>query len=57
MGKGGALRSVRPLPENDPRQRKPVIERAQRLLDWAPRVPLEEGLRPTVAYFRAELGL
>ena len=57
VGKGGALRSVRPLPENDPRQRKPVIERARRLLDWAPRVPLEEGLRPTVAWFRAELGL
>ncbi len=57
VGKGGALRSVRPLPENDPKQRKPVIERAQKLLDWAPRVPLEEGLRPTVAYFRAELGL
>jgi dTDP-glucose 4,6-dehydratase len=57
VGKGGALRSVRPLPENDPKQRKPVIERAQKLLDWAPRVPLEEGLRPTVEYFRAELGL
>ena len=57
VGKGGAVRSVRPLPENDPKQRKPVIERAQQLLGWTPRVPLEEGLRPTVAYFRAELGL
>ncbi len=57
VGKGGAVRSVRPLPENDPKQRKPVIERAQQLLGWEPRVPLEEGLRPTVEYFRAEIGL
>jgi len=40
-----------PLPQDDPKQRKPNIERAQRLLDWAPAVPLAEGLRKTVAYF------
>ena len=57
VGRGGAVRSVCPLPENDPKQRKPVIERARAQLGWHPRVPLEEGLKPTVEYFRRELGL
>src|SRR6266849_430946 len=55
VGKGGAVRSVRPLPENDPKQRQPDISRARTLLGWEPRVPLEEGLRPTVEYFKREL--
>jgi dTDP-glucose 4,6-dehydratase len=41
-----------PLPEDDPKQRKPDIGKATALLGWTPRVPLEEGLRETVAYFR-----
>jgi UDP-glucuronate decarboxylase len=41
----------RPLPENDPRQRRPDISRAQELLSWAPRTPLKEGLNKTIAYF------
>jgi dTDP-glucose 4,6-dehydratase len=57
VGKGGSVRSVRPLPENDPKQRKPDIARAKSLLGWEPRVPLEEGLKPTAEYFRRELGL
>ena len=57
VGKGGAVRSVRPLPENDPKQRRPDITRAKTLLGWQPRVALAEGLGPTVAYFREELGL
>ncbi|MFN2547260.1 MAG: NAD-dependent epimerase/dehydratase family protein [Myxococcales bacterium] len=56
VGKGGSVRSVRPLPENDPRQRRPDITRAKTLLGWEPKVPLGEGLQPTVEYFRAELG-
>ena len=56
VGKGGAVKSVRPLPENDPRQRRPDITRAKTLLDWEPKVPLAEGLKPTVEYFRGELG-
>jgi UDP-glucuronate decarboxylase len=40
-----------PLPEDDPKQRKPNIERAKKLLAWEPRVPLAEGLKKTVAYF------
>jgi dTDP-glucose 4,6-dehydratase len=42
-----------PLPEDDPKQRKPDIGKAQRLLGWEPRVPLEEGLRHTVEYFQS----
>lgn len=41
-----------PLPENDPRQRQPNISLAKELLDWAPTTSLEEGLKPTIAYFR-----
>jgi len=40
-----------PLPQDDPKQRKPNIERAQSLLGWEPTVPLAEGLKTTVAYF------
>ena len=39
------------LPDDDPRQRKPNIERAKSLLGWAPIVPLAEGLKKTVDYF------
>ncbi len=41
----------RPLPPDDPRQRRPDIALARRELDWRPRVELAEGLRKTVAYF------
>jgi UDP-glucuronate decarboxylase len=41
----------RPLPQNDPRQRRPDISRAQELLSWQPRTPLKEGLIRTIAYF------
>ena len=40
-----------PLPKDDPRQRRPDITRARRLLGWEPTVPLREGLKRTVAYF------
>ena len=45
-----------PLPEDDPRQRKPDIELARSRLDWEPRVNLEDGLRETVNYFRNLIG-
>ena len=41
-----------PLPEDDPKQRKPNIEKARRVLGWEPRVTLEQGIRQTVEYFR-----
>ena len=41
----------RPLPQDDPRQRRPDISKAQDVLGWAPRTPLKEGLTRTIAYF------
>jgi UDP-glucuronate decarboxylase len=42
-----------PLPEDDPRQRRPDITKAKNTLGWEPTIPLEEGLTRTIAYFRA----
>jgi UDP-glucuronate decarboxylase len=42
-----------PLPQDDPKQRKPDISRAQTLLGWKPAIQLNEGLRKTVEYFKA----
>jgi UDP-glucuronate decarboxylase len=41
----------RPLPQDDPRQRRPEISRAAELLGWTPRTPLRQGLEKTIAYF------
>jgi UDP-glucuronate decarboxylase len=46
----------RPLPSDDPKQRQPNIEKARALLHWEPKVPLEDGLKKTIAYFDALLG-
>ena len=43
----------RPLPKDDPRQRRPDIALAKKLLSWAPSIPLEHGLKKTIAYFRS----
>jgi UDP-glucuronate decarboxylase len=45
----------RPLPQDDPRQRCPDIERATALIHWQPRVELKDGLSRTIAYFDALL--
>jgi nucleoside-diphosphate-sugar epimerase len=45
----------RPLPQDDPRQRKPDIGRARALLRWEPKVPLAEGLVKTIEYFRGRV--
>ena len=42
----------KPLPQDDPARRKPDISLARELLDWAPHIALEEGLRQTIDYFR-----
>jgi nucleoside-diphosphate-sugar epimerase len=39
-------------PGDDPERRKPDCTRAQKMLNWRPRVPLAEGLRKTIEYFR-----
>jgi UDP-glucuronate decarboxylase len=41
----------RPLPVDDPKRRQPVIAQARNVLGWAPRVPLDAGLRATIDYF------
>jgi UDP-glucuronate decarboxylase len=41
----------RPLPEDDPKQRRPDISQAQKLLSWKPKTALSEGLPKTIAYF------
>ncbi len=46
----------KPLPPDDPRQRKPDTSLAKRRLKWRPKVSLDDGLRETVRYFRRELG-
>jgi len=45
----------RPRPEDDPRQRRPDISKANEALSWAPKTPLREGLKRTIAYFDALL--
>jgi dTDP-glucose 4,6-dehydratase len=42
----------RPLPVDDPKIRRPDITKARTILQWEPRVPLEEGLQRTIEYFR-----
>jgi len=46
----------KPLPADDPKQRRPDISLARAKLDWEPKVALEEGLVETIAYFRKLLG-
>ena len=41
-----------PLPDDDPVRRRPDITRAQEVLGWSPTISLDEGLRPTVEFFR-----
>ena len=43
----------RPLPGDDPTQRKPIIALAKEKLDWEPSIPLREGLEKTITYFKA----
>ena len=44
----------RPLPQDDPKQRRPDISLATRLLQWAPKVLLRDGLRTTIEWFRKQ---
>jgi nucleoside-diphosphate-sugar epimerase len=52
---GSSSRVVfQPLPTDDPKVRQPDITRARALLDWEPKVSLDEGLASTIAYFRSK---
>lgn len=44
-----------PLPQNDPMQRKPVITKAQKLIHFAPKINLDQGLEKTIQYFKTVL--
>ena len=46
-----------PLPQDDPTQRKPVIDLAKKELGWEPKIPLEEGLKRTIEYFKKDLDI
>lgn len=48
---------TKPLPVDDPRQRRPDISLAEAVLGWEPKMPLAEGLKHTIEYFRSELWL
>ncbi|MBX3749757.1 MAG: SDR family oxidoreductase [Opitutaceae bacterium] len=53
---GGKSKIVhKPLPADDPKQRRPDITLARKHLKWEPTVPLEEGLKRTIAYFRTQV--
>ncbi len=45
----------RPLPQDDPKQRKPDISKAKKYLNWQPKIGLEEGLAKTIQYFKRKL--
>jgi len=45
----------RPLPQDDPKQRRPDITRARTLLKWEPKVALKDGLKETIEYFRQKV--
>ena len=45
----------KPLPQDDPKQRKPDIAKAKKILKWEPQVKLAEGLTDTIAYFRTKV--
>jgi dTDP-glucose 4,6-dehydratase len=49
--------TFKPLPVDDPKQRRPDITKAKRLLDWEPKVSLEQGLKETIKYFKDILGV
>lgn len=47
--------TFQPLPQDDPKQRRPDITKARRILKWKPQVDLEQGMRETIAYFRTKV--
>ena len=56
LSEGKNALEFRPLPQDDPKVRKPDIGRARSLLGWEPKIDRAEGLRRTLAYFQARIG-
>ena len=54
---GSSKLSFQALPTDDPKQRRPDISLAKETLGWEPKVPLEEGIDKTIAYFRKALSI
>ena len=57
MVDGTSKLTLKPLPQDDPRQRQPDITAAQEVLDWVPRIQLGVGLEKTIHYFKNSLSL
>lgn len=57
LAKSHSKISFHPLPQDDPKQRKPDITLAQSELKWEPSIQLREGLEKTIQYFKQELGV
>jgi UDP-glucuronate decarboxylase len=55
ISKSNSRIEFRTLPSDDPRQRKPDISKAREFYDWEARIPLEQGIRETLAYFKRQL--
>ena len=47
--------TFKPLPQDDPKQRRPDISRARKYLRWEPKINLEQGLEKTISYFRQKI--
>ncbi|HEY3452230.1 MAG TPA: UDP-glucuronic acid decarboxylase family protein [Myxococcales bacterium] len=52
---GGGKTTFHPFPQDDPKQRKPDITRAKKVLGWEPKIALEEGIRRTIEFFRGQV--
>ena len=52
-----SILTFKPLPQDDPKQRQPNISMAREKLEWEPKVPLENGLKETISYFRKTLNV
>lgn len=53
---GKAKLTFRPLPQDDPKMRRPDITKARKVLNWEPKITLEQGLRLTLEYFQTKIG-
>lgn len=57
LSKSSSFISFHPLPQDDPKQRRPSIEKAKKILGWEPRISLEKGLQLTIDAYKKKLNL